>query len=205
MINFDEIDLAFWIPSQVFAFFALVAIIYAMIFTKTKTQTLFAIIAFNIFIVISTALLSNWIITGISALAVARDIVFLWREKYYPGNRRISYATLFIFLALSIGIAVGLTIDWNLPTLELALALGIQVMALFIIYGAWAKGVHLIRISRFFYCSLVLINHIIFYNYIAIIIEAFAMIAIIVWYYRRLVVYRERNTTTQDLQESHQS
>jgi len=183
---FDDINWSLWIPSQVFAFLALIAMVYAMAISKTKTQTLIAIIIFNILMTASVAFLFNWLLVGIYSVAILRDLVFIWREKKHPNNKAISLATLFTFLAAAVIIA-GFTIDWGQVPLELTLAVCIQLMALFIIYGAWAKGIHMIRISRFAFCSLAIINHLIFQNYIAIVIEVFAIVAIIVFYVRRRI------------------
>jgi len=180
-MNFYDINWALWIPSQIFAFFALIVMVYAMAISKTKTRTLIAIIIFNTLMTVSVALLSNWLLVGIYFVAIFRDLVFIWREKKHPNNNALSLTTLFSFLIIAIIIA-GFTIDWRLPSWELTLAVCIQLMALFIIYGAWAKGIHMIRISRFAFCTLAIVNHMIFQNYIAIVIEAFAICAIIVFY-----------------------
>jgi len=180
-MDFSNINFALWIPSQIFAFFALIVMVYAMAISKTKTKTMIAIIVFNLLMTVSVALLFNWLLVGIYSVAILRDLIFIWREKRYPNHRAISYTTLILFLLISIVIA-GFTINWQQLPLELTLAILLQLLALFIIYGAWAKGVHMIRISRFAFCILAIINHLIFQNYIAIVIEAFAICAIIVFY-----------------------
>jgi len=189
-VDFSDINLAFWIPSQIFALFALITMVYAMAIAKTKTKTVFAIIIFNLFMTVSVGLLENWVLMGIFAVAIARDIVFLWREKYYPENKVLSYLTLILFLVIVVVVA-AFTVDWQSSSLRLILAIGIQLMALFIVYGAWAKGVHMIRISRFAMCALVIVNHLIYQNYVAIAIEVFTICAITVFYIK---FFRNKST-----------
>lgn len=169
-----------------------------MAISKTKTKTMIAVIIFNAFMTVSAALLGNWLLMGIVFVAIFRDIIFLWREKKYPNNRALSYATLVSFWVIAIIIA-GFTIDWIQPTPELILAICIQLLALFIIYGAWAKGIHMIRISRFAFCTLAIINHLLFQNYIAIIIETFAICAICVFYIKFFKKKGTPNESTQDI------
>ena len=187
MFNFDYVRWEFWIPSQIFAFFALIAMIYAMQ-TKSKAKTLIAVMIFNALMLISTALLwwqplFNWVLVGIYGVAIARDLVFLWREKKYPNNNKLSITTLIIFLSISVTVA-GFTMNFSQDAWLLTLAIVIQCVALFIIYGAWAKGVHLIRISRIVGASIILIQHILFQNFTAIVVEVVSISAVILFYIR---------------------
>jgi len=180
-----------WIASQVFASFALASIVCAMLFSKTRKQILIFVILFNASMAVSSALVENWLLVGIAAVAVARDIVFLWREKYYPNNRRLEIGTLILFLAISTLVA-GFTINWvPYNPWHHVLAIFTQVAALFLIYGAWSKGVHLIRLSRIGLCIVFIINHILFQNYVSIITEVFALGAICAFYGRYF--YRKRH------------
>ncbi|MCL2847970.1 MAG: YgjV family protein [Firmicutes bacterium] len=198
MFNFENVGLPTWIISQIFAVFALVMIVLSMQ-AKTKIRTMIFLMVFNALMIVSTALLSQWLIVGISALAIIRDILFIWREKYYPNNRGAALVTLFYILSISI-ILSYLTIDWSWPTLHLVNAIILQLFSMFFIFGAWKKGVHFIKISRFFLAISALIYHIIFQNYTAVIIEIFCICSIIVFYIRFMVSKRkERNELSKDI------
>jgi len=183
LIDLSGVNMPLWIVSQIFAFLALIVIVYAMVFSKTKTKTLVLIICYNALMFVSTALLSNWLLSGVYSVAIFRDLVFIWREKKHPSNKNLAVATLLFFWVISATVAC-FTINWGLPSLQLALAIVIQCLSFFVIFGAWAKGVHLIRISRFTFDVFAIINYIIFQNYIAILINLFAMASIIVFYVR---------------------
>ena len=200
-IDLSGVNMSLWIVSQIFAALALVVIIYAMIFSKTKTKTLYAIIVFNILMIVSTALLKNWLPAGIYAVAIVRDFVFIWREKKHPINKNLAVATLVAFLIISTAVSC-FTINWSLPSLQLALAVAIQLMALFVIYGAWAKGIHLMRISRFSLNVFYIFNYIIFQNYVALMVSTFTLISIIVFYVRFLEKKRAQDKANPENSEN---
>jgi len=77
----------------------------------------------------------------------------------------ISYATLSGFLLIATLLAVFVTIDWRAGALLLTVSIILQICALFIIYGSWAKGIHFIKISRFVFCIPAIINHVLFNNF----------------------------------------
>jgi len=180
--SFDEISLTFWIFSQIFALIALVIIIWAFQ-VKSKSRTLALIVIFNSLMAASTALLGNWLMVGIYCVAALRDVVFLWREKKYPDNRNISLATLLSFIIIAVAIA-AFTIDWFADAPLLILAVVIQIMALFIIYGSWAKGIHMVRISRISFSIFVGINHVLFLNFTGVVIEAVSITTVTIFYVR---------------------
>ena len=182
-IDLSGVNMPLWIVSQIFAALALAAIVYAMAISKTKVKTMIAIVFYNVLMLVSTALLANWLFVGIYSVSIVRDSFFIWREKKFPDNKALAYATLVLFLIVSIVVSV-FTIDWGLSSPQLALAIVIQIMALFIIYGAWAKGVHMIRISRFAFNVFSILNYFIFKNYVAILSSTFTLISIIVFYVR---------------------
>jgi hypothetical protein len=192
----DNIGLPIWILSQVFAFFALISIILAFQ-SKTKTKTLLFTIAFNSFMSVATILLQNYVLTGIVAVAVLRDITFILREKYRPDSKVWSYLSLFFFLALSLTVSL-ITATWWFDYLLL-------VTALFLIYGSWAKGVHLIRISRVAFCALVIVNHVINYNYVGIVIEVFSILSIAVFYIKFYRYIRKQNQLKFEQDFNHQA
>jgi len=170
-----DVITGYWITSQVFAFFALIAIIMAYQFKKRK-WTLSSVMAFNGLMAISSAMLSNWLLVGIFTIGFFRDGAFLLRERYYPNSRVMSHAVLYVFLIGSILVGVFTYRWWFDVPLVFA--------SMFVDYGSWSKGLHRIRISRLTWCSLVIVNHIRFYNVIGIGIEIFVIAAIAVFYIR---------------------
>jgi hypothetical protein len=184
-MRFDD---PLWIASQIFAILALIVIVYTIIWTKIKSKTLICIMLFNVLVSISNALLSNYLLMGISILAVFRDGVFLWRERYYRDDNTLAIYILVFFLIASIVLAI-FTIKWNAAPNLLLLSILIQISSLFVIYGAWASGVHLIRISRLTISILNIINQLIFANYTIVLIEVFSISATAIFYiqyYRKL-------------------
>jgi len=66
--------------------------------------------------------------------------------------------------------------------------------ALFIIYGSWAKGVHLIRISRIVFCVLAIVNRAMRFDVIGIVIEVVCIVAIIYFYIKYFKIQKEFET-----------
>ncbi|MCL2598654.1 MAG: YgjV family protein [Firmicutes bacterium] len=184
-IDFGALNLALWIPSQISAFFALLTIGYAMAFAKSRKHTMFAMMCFNAFMIVSMGLLQNWPLLAVYCVAILRDVTILWREKHFPKNKPLAIANLLFFLVV-IALVAYFTINWHASVALLFLQVGIQLASLFLVYGAWAKGDHLIRISRVCFCSLAIINDIMFSNIVGIAIESFAIVAVGVFYVKRL-------------------
>ena len=164
-----------WIISQVFASFALIAIVIAYQL-KNKKWTLVAVMVFNGTMAVSSAVLANWILVGIYAIGFFRDATFLWREKYYPNAYLLSVIIVCAFMAGSVVVG-AFTFRWwfDVP---------LVAASMFVDFGSWKKGVHWIRISRATWCAMVLVNHVRYQNYIAIGIEIFILISVAIFYIR---------------------
>jgi len=165
-----------FVLSQVFAGLALIAMLVAFQ-CKSPNRTLFIIAIFNTLIALSNALLYNWVVVGIFALAVLRDLVFLWQRKYYPNDRGIELTTLGVFLVLSIVVFYFTHSGWWYSWL-------LQAAALFVILGSWWRGIHLIRISRVVISVVAIYNHVYFLNYTNIAVEVVSLITIVIFYIR---------------------
>ena len=190
MFNFSGVDITpMWIIAQVFAFFALCSMIYAMVFTKKKVHTQMAVMTFNALMSISVALQSNWIMIGIHGLAVVRDAVFIWQDKYHPNNRRLSISVILFFMTMSI-IVGAITFGWWFDVFLIT-------ASMFVDYGSWAKGVHKIRISRFVFSSLAIVNFSLprFFSPVGIIISSFAIASVLVFYARYFLKRRTSQPT----------
>ena len=183
-----------WIASQVFALFALGAIVVAYQLKK-KSHTLVAVMSFNSAMAISSIMLSNWILVGIYSIGFFRDGVFLWREKYFPNNQKLSISVITMFMILSMAVGAW-TFGWWFDVFLI-------MASMFVDFGSWMKGVHLIRISRLTWCTLVLVNHIRFYNYLAIVIELFIITSIMVFYWKFFRRPKASDNETQVISDNH--
>lgn len=174
---FDIEVTSLWIASQVFACAGLICIVYAYQ-VKDKVKTLVGIGIASLFGVVSFALLGNWVVVMLVFFAAIRCFVFAHIEKRNesgnPMNRRTSFFIMLGFMLLTI-IAVAIVREWWFDWILL-------LASCFLIYGNWAEGIHMIRISGLVYAFLAIINHVIVGNLVAIIIEVFAAVSIILFY-----------------------
>jgi len=194
MFNFENVNWNTWIPSQAIAFIALLVMIYAML-AKTKMRTLIAIIIFNTLMGSTMLLIGDFQVAGMHGVAIARDLVFLWREKKYPNNKKLSVAALALFLAIS-SVVAAFTINWGDSSGWLALAIIIQITAMGIIFGAWAHGVHFVRLSRLLSASVIIANHVRHQNPTAILVEIVSIVSIIIFYIMFFIKLRRNQKTT---------
>ena len=176
MFDFELDTSTLGITALVFSGLALCVLVYAMIFTKAKRQTQVAVILFNVLMCVSVSLMQNWIMTGIHSLASLRDIVFIVQDKYFSKSKKFSFGTLGFFMTASVVVGV-VTFGWWFDVFLVG-------ASMFVDYGSWAKGVHKIRISRFIFSCLAIVNFLVFFNPISIAINIFAIGAIVVYYLR---------------------
>ncbi|MCL2755749.1 MAG: YgjV family protein [Firmicutes bacterium] len=186
-----DVSPALWITSQAVTLVALAWIFYGFQ-SKTKGKTLVCTAICNVFLTIAFSLLQNWQAVGIFSFAVMRDLTYFWRERAYPNNKKLSVATLLFFL-IGAAIIAAFTIDWQAGTVNLIISLAWQLTAFFLIYGSWAKGCHLIRISRTSFGLLAIVNHVWFANYAAILTETVIIGAIVLFYIKFLNAKRKHS------------
>jgi len=178
-----EVELWQWIVSQVFAFLALVAVVICFQL-KNKVHTLIWLGICNAFYMISVMFLANWIIAVIVAIAMLRSFVFAWIDsRKEPVNPKASLAVMFGFMFALVLFTVFMMIYLDWWWIDLLLL----ASSIFIIYGNWAKGIHILRISLLAYAALAIINHIFYLNAIAIIVEAVAILSIMIFYVRYFI------------------
>ena len=174
MFDFD-VELWQWIVSQVFGFFALALMFYSLQ-TKCKIRTLLATIGSNITFAIATALLTNWVLTGILLVAVFRDFAYIWLDKKgYPKAHPMSLIVLFTFISLTVLVVILTMGDWWYNWLILA-------GSIFIITGYWTRNIHLIRSSRITHAIIAIINHVVFSNLMGLLLDGASIISIIIFY-----------------------
>jgi len=172
-MNFDWTN-PLWITSQALALVALILFVIGMQM-KTKNKTLFVFVIGLAFYAGSAALLSNWIMVGIFVLAMIRNVVFLLLDRHSAKVPRwASVFTLVLFMVATVTM-VAFTWNWWFDFVILG-------FSLFSIFGAWAKGIHMIRIANACISTVVTVNNIVNANLIGVVIEVVIIISIIVFY-----------------------
>jgi hypothetical protein len=182
------VALPFWIVSQVFSFAAIVLVMVSYQI-KHKPKMLAVIGGANLTIALSAALLLNWVVVILMMSAGVRNFVFA-----YLGNRDskgqktatwIPFVLMIVFM-ISIVVPTWFTWDWWLDWI-------LVLTSLFIIYGAYAKGIHKIRIAFLGYYAFVIVNFILFLDVIGIVRSALGLGSVIVFYVRFAVTSRRGN------------
>jgi hypothetical protein len=183
------VSLSLWIASQISGFVCVAFSMYAFQI-KRKANTILAIGIANIFLATSLALLQNWVVFSLISVAAIRSFVFYFIELRAEKGKEIkpviSFLLMIIFMIISI-IPVIFTQTWWFDWVLLG-------CSLFIIFGNWAKGIHLFRLGCMSYDSLVVVNHIKYFNIIGLIQSALLVGAVIVFYIRFFLTRRRIDT-----------
>ena len=172
MFDFEITGL--WIITQIFSLIGLVLMTYAFQ-VKSKRKTLIIISISCMLGVISSALLGNWALASILAVTVIRNTTFAWIDG--KQIKKSTSVTILVFFLIATVLSVIFIVQWWLDWLLL-------VAALFSTYGKWAKGIHLIRVTSLIYSALAIIIHIYFTNFMAVLIDVFIIVSIVVFYIR---------------------
>ncbi|MCL2228476.1 MAG: YgjV family protein [Firmicutes bacterium] len=177
-----------WLASQIVAGIALVIISYGFL-RREKTKTLFWLgIGFLVY-VISAGLLLNWVGVAVVSIMAMQNFVYAYFEKRnIPYNTKLSFFTMLFFIAINI-IAIYFTIEWWFDWV-------IMTASIILVIATWAKGIHAIRFAEVLFTSAMTVNHVIFFNIVAILIEQIILISIIVFYFRFFATRKHK-----DLQE----
>ena len=162
--------------------------------TKNKGKTLWILTMCTALGIVSNALLLNWIIVTVLAINIFRFSTFAILEKH-GDKKELRLVALIFFWIITAAVSSLVTILADLHWFNWILLAG----NLFSIYGQWAKGLHLIRISNLFISSLLIINAAMFMNLMSIAIEIFVIISIIVFYVK---FFRTSNSKKQNNPES---
>jgi len=192
VFNLDELQVPVWQwgLSQGLGVVILILVVFAFQ-AKRKIVTLSLISACLAISVISNSLLLNWVAVALGGVTLLRFLCFIWLEARGERVQRwVSVSVLFFFL---IACAVSVVV---LEIIGLGHWFNWVLLAgnLFSTYGGWAKGVHLVRISNIQISILIIINALMFNNFMSIIIEAFALASIAIFYWRWL--RKKTNTET---------
>ena len=167
-----------WILSQVLSLCALVLLVLG-IMTKRKSMTVGLMAASFLLMAAATILLENYIIAAISLVALVRNIAYLLTEKYQAKLPKwfshFVLATFMVITAATLSLIIVFLESWWLDWILLGLGL-------FIVYGTWAKGIHLIRLSNLSYTVVVIVNHLVFTNLVGVAMEIIFMVSIFAFY-----------------------
>lgn len=185
-----------WIVSQIFMLGALVSVIIAMQI-KEKSKALPVLVAFSAFYALGAGFLGNWVLVALSIVAVARNLVFLWRESKHPNNKALSYLTLFLFVASTL-VASILTTDWTRYGISLVIAIMITIMASIWQYSVWQKNVHFMKIFLALYSAVLIINHVLYYNFVGLVLESVSIASVIFFYVMNYLIKKSKKTKPQD-------
>jgi len=182
-----SIEVPMWqfITSQVFGVGMLVFdMIGFSVRRKSRTFLCFAIAW--IFGIVMFALLGDWIGVGLGISGLIRNCMFLFLEtRKKEVTKVVSISALMFCLVLS---ALPFVIFHESDWLHWVFA----VFAIATVYGAWAKGIHVIRILNVFYFSIFIIHSAYFFNISNIIYNSIMILTIFIFYVRFFTKKPER-------------
>jgi len=167
-----------FIFSQAIGLIILGIVVYAFQ-TKDKSKTLWLLTGATVLGVVANILLLNWSIIIILAINIFRFPSFAILEKH-EDKKELRVVVLVFFLVVTAAAMAIVTVVADLHWFNWILMVG----TLLSIYGQWAKGVHLIRITNIVVSTLLIINAVMFMNIMGMLIETFVIISIIVFYVR---------------------
>jgi len=178
-----------WIVSQIFAFIALIFMVWS--FQEKKKLKVMLLLGFGtFFLAISAAFLENWTLAVLFAIASIRNYVFWffdWRVSRgfnVPKSRYYFFAGVFITATVLTTALIGhLGYAWWLEIMICVTLIGLIV-------GNVLEGQNVMRLSFVANRVFNIINHVAFGNAIAVIIAALAIGSNGIYYFRMLLAWR---------------
>lgn len=175
-----DVELWQWIVSQVFAIITLICVALGFQF-KSKSSTLLVSGLAAIFLALSVAFLENWILVGLMAISAVRSFTFAWVDsRKTPISAAMHFFLMLSFMVLTVILTVITMIYFEWWWFDFFLL----TASLFIIFGQWAKGIHFLRIALVVYSVFAIINHAVFLNVTAILVESVIIVSIVIFYIR---------------------
>ena len=173
------VSLPLWIVSQVIMLVSVVAAVYSLQ-QRSKIKTLlWGSITMSIQVV-AFAILLNWVLVGVLAVAIIRQIAFVYFEHRSEKGKPVKFwmpCMTVIVASIVTAVSVALTWEWWFDWVILA-------VSVFINFAVWAKGIHLMRASFISNDSLTIVNHVVFFNIIGIIMCVIFLCAHTAFYVR---------------------
>ena len=177
MTFFDiNVPMGQWIASQVVGMFAVICFFIAFQ-QKSKTRQLVVNAVANVFTIIASALLLNWIIVGTVAVMLANNIFFAFTSHNEKLPKWLPFFLLIFFCAISTIIVYftwdGVWFNW--------LLLGTIFM---FNYSKYAKGLHKLKIAGVIYFSARMVNAIMFVSITEVLKSIMIIISTLIFYIR---------------------
>ncbi|MCL2847035.1 MAG: YgjV family protein [Firmicutes bacterium] len=189
-----EIEVLLWmfIVSQIFgAINIIIAFIKFQYKEKAKTLRLSAV--GNVFKALNYAFLLNWSLAGLKFISIFKNLFFA-KTSAGKVKRWKSITGFIIFSLISLSVVF---VAWWFTRLWFEWVL--LAVVLFANYGKWAKGIHLMRISQFFYRLAMIVNSIFFFFNPTNLIKAVAVIISIMIFYIRILAARKKGGEEEDV------
>jgi len=166
-----------WVASQCVGFVALALCVWALQIKDKPKMLIVNGIACSV-ICASLALLQNWVVLAILAVAAIRSFIYAYIEILRRRGKKIpTWLPYVIMVALMIATAVPVVFTWNLWVDWVLMGISLVV-----IYGTVTKEIHIFRVSLLIYGGFAIVNHVYFDNIIGMVTESVQILAILVFY-----------------------
>jgi hypothetical protein len=181
-----------WILSQVFAFIALVFMVWSFQ-CKEKLRVMLLLGFGTFFLALSAAPLANWVLASLFLQASVRNYVFFyfdWRVKRGIATPRMWYNIAAVCFSVAIIASTIVMVHiMQVPHTNLFVEWSIAATLVGLTIGNVLHGQNVMRLSFVVNRMFNIYNHITFLNAIAVIIAALAIVSNGVYYFRRLLAW----------------
>ncbi|MCL2215517.1 MAG: YgjV family protein [Defluviitaleaceae bacterium] len=195
-----ELSSPIWIVSQIFAFIALVFMVWS--FQCKKKLKVMLLLGFGtFFLAVSASFLGNWTLAALFAQASVRNYVFWffdWRvDRGIHVPRKYYNVAAVIFSTLIVATTIYLVHILQVPTSGVVIEWFIAATLVGLTIGNVLKGQNVMRLSFVVNRMFNIVNHVYFLNAIAVIIAAMAIGSNGVYYIRLLVSWLKNRNKEQ--------
>jgi len=166
-----------WILSQ-----ALGVISFAFVFIafqqKEKSKQLMWQVIINAFVIAASILLLNWIIVGVSSVALTKNFTFMLTSK----RETTKSLLIFFFILFSVLNITTMAITWHFASfhiIDIFLLIGLIAVN----YGKALGSIHMMKIPAFSNASFKLVNAIFFRDVMGVLLCSIAIGSIAVFYF----------------------
>ncbi|MCL2229051.1 MAG: YgjV family protein [Firmicutes bacterium] len=196
-MNFFQIHVPMWQwwLSQAIGAFALI-FVFLQFQAKTKQGQLSINAFVNILLIISSALILNFVITAIMAVAFLKNIVFAKLAKKEQPKAWHKHTAFCIFVFLKI-VAVAFT-WWLEPDLWTWFNLAVLFTAIYVTYMKAYKNINWLKGGSFLNNSVKLVNAAMFFDISGLLKSSMTLKSIIIFYYRKRKANKEQPESIDD-------
>ena len=182
-----------WIVSQVFAFIALVFMVWSFQ-CKEKLRVMLLLGFGTFFLALSAAPLQNWVLASLFLQASVRNYVFFffdWRVKRGIHVPRVYYNVAAVIFSVAIIASTIIMVHiMQVPHTNWFVEWSIAATLVGLTIGNVLKGQNVMRLSFVVNRVFNIYNHIYFLNAIAVIIAALAIGSNAIYYFRMFLAWR---------------